>query len=76
MGARFSIQLYIICNGELTMLEPLEAFLNSPALMVEVAEGAGGKAPGIELIGHQDAYFFIGSDMTDRAYLLRFAGHS
>ena len=30
------------------VLEPLEGFLNSPALMVELAKSAGGKALGVE----------------------------
>lgn len=35
------------------VFEPFEGFLDAPALVVQVAKGAGGETRGIEQIGHR-----------------------
>ena len=50
------------------MLEPLEGHLNAPPLVVEITEDGGGKALGIEQVGHQHPYLAVGGHMTDQAH--------
>lgn len=56
-----------------SVLESLEGFVDAPAFVIKVAEGAGGKARGVEQIGHQDGNLAVGRDKATQANLLGFA---
>lgn len=53
------------------MLETFESLLDTPALMVELGEGFGGKACGVEERSHQHAHLALRRDLADQAHARR-----
>jgi hypothetical protein len=55
------------------MLEPLERFFDTPALVIELAERASRETHNIEQVGHQHAHLTIGRNVAHQSHGLRFA---
>ena len=56
------------------MFDALERLLDAPALMVELAEGLGGKALGVEQRSHHHTHLALGRNLADQAHSRRTAG--